>query len=224
VHAHNERARTAEIVAEVRRGLHVAYVTDAGMPGISDPGARLVRACIDAGLPVEVIPGPSAALAALVVSGLSTDRFVFEGFLPSRGKDRDGRLTAVAAEERTTILFEAPHRLARTVADLVNACDAERSVVIARELTKLHEEVWRGTLAGAVEHIAGARPRGEIVLVLAGRTVDDTEPTDDELATEARALVEQGMSTREAADHLAAQFKVGRRQAYQVVIAQRRDR
>jgi 16S rRNA (cytidine1402-2'-O)-methyltransferase len=224
VHGHNERARTAAIVDEVRKGLHVAYVTDAGMPGVSDPGARLVRACVDAGLPVEVIPGPSAALAALVVSGLPTERFVFEGFLPSRGKDRGERLAAVAAEERTTILFEAPHRLARTLDALVEVCDADRRVVIARELTKLHEEVWRGTLAGAVEHVAHATPRGEIVLVLDGRSVDNEAATDEELEAAAEEAVKSGLATREAADRLAKRLRVSRRRAYDAVIAQRRDR
>ncbi len=160
VHGHNERARAAAIVEEVRSGLRVAYVTDAGMPGISDPGARLVRACLDAGLAVDLVPGPSAALAALVLSGLPTDRFVFEGFLPRRGRARDERLASIATEARTTVVFEAPHRVRGTLADLASVCGDQRAVAVARELTKLYEEVWRGSLADACAHVDSIAPRG----------------------------------------------------------------
>ena len=138
-------------------------VTDAGMPGISDPGERLVRAAVDAGHVVEVVPGPSAAVTALVASGLPTGRYAFEGFLPRKGSGRSARLAEVAAERRTTVLYEAPHRLARTLADLAAACGADRRVAVARELTKLHEEVWRGTLAGSPRvgrHRRAGRGRG----------------------------------------------------------------
>jgi 16S rRNA (cytidine1402-2'-O)-methyltransferase len=224
VHGHNERSQTAKIVEEVRSGARVAYVTDAGMPGVSDPGERLVRACVDAGLAVEVVPGPSAVLTALVLSGFPTERFVFEGFLPTRGRDRENRLAAIKREERTIVLFEAPHRLLRTLGDLAEVCGEHRRAAVARELTKLHEEVWRGTLHDAVEHFGRTGPRGEIVVVVEPGDEGAAEPTDDELACEALALVRAGMSTREAADRLAARFRVSRRRAYDAVITQRSTR
>ena len=134
----------------VRQGRTVALVSDAGMPGVSDPGSRVVRAVAAAGLTVTVVPGPSAVLTALVGSGLATDRFCFEGFLPRSGQERRSALAAVAAEPRTTVLFEAPGRVAATLADLAASCGPARPVSVARELTKLHEEFWRGTLAEAV--------------------------------------------------------------------------
>jgi 16S rRNA (cytidine1402-2'-O)-methyltransferase len=177
VHEHNEASMVEPILERLRAGETVALVSDAGMPGISDPGGRVVRAAIDAGVAVTVVPGPSAAVSALAISGLPTDRWVFEGFLPRKGADRKARLAAVAGEARTTVLYEAPHRLVTTLVDLVAVCGGERPVVIVRELTKLHEEVWRGTLDGAVarEDVV----RGEHVLVLGGApplgAVTDTE-------------------------------------------------
>jgi len=224
VHGHNERARTNAIVEELQRGLRVAYVTDAGMPGISDPGARLVRACIDAGLPVEVIPGPSAALAALVLSGLPAARFAFEGFLPRRGREREQRLAGIAADPRTTVIFEAPHRVRETVSDLAAACGDARQVAIARELTKLHEEVWRGSLGEARAHVDANAPRGEYVIVIAPRDEAADVASEDDLAREARALIDQGVATRDAADRIALRFSVSRRRAYDAVIAQRQGR
>ncbi len=168
VNDHTEVRATAGVLARVAGGERVAVVSDAGMPGISDPGERLVQAALDAGLAVEVVPGPSAALAALVVSGLPAGRFVFEGFLPRKGSGRSERLAAVAAEQRTVVLFEAPHRVARTLADLAAACGESRRVAVVREQTKLHEQVWRGTLAEAAEWAAEREPPGEIVLVVEG--------------------------------------------------------
>ena len=146
---HTEVSRVADVLRRLARGERVVVVTDAGMPGISDPGERLTRAAVDAGYPVEVVPGPSAAVTALVGSGLPTGRFCFEGFLPRKGSGRSERLEALAAEERTIVLYEAPHRIARTLADLAAALGADRRVVVARELTKLHEEWWRGGLGAA---------------------------------------------------------------------------
>jgi 16S rRNA (cytidine1402-2'-O)-methyltransferase len=223
VHGHNEHARARAIVDEIRGGARVAYVTDAGMPGISDPGARLVRACVDAGMPVEIVPGPSAALTGLVLSGLPTERFVFEGFLPRKGKARAERLTEIAHEARTIVLFEAPNRVRETLADLAAACGAVRRIAIARELTKMHETVWRGTAADAVAQVQAEEPRGEHVIVV-GPAPETAPPTDDELAAEARGLVEEGLSTRAAADELAARWNVSRRRAYQIVIDQQRER
>jgi 16S rRNA (cytidine1402-2'-O)-methyltransferase len=168
VNDHTEGRAIADVVRRVASGERVAVVSDAGMPGISDPGERLVRAVATEGHPVEVVPGPSAAVAALVVSGLPAGRFVFEGFLPRQGSGRSARLEAIAAERRTAVLYEAPHRLARTLADLVDACGGQRRVTVARELTKLHEEVWRGTLAEAVAWAGEREPPGELVIVLEG--------------------------------------------------------
>jgi 16S rRNA (cytidine1402-2'-O)-methyltransferase len=179
VHAHNEAAATADVVKLVQSGATVAVVTDAGLPGISDPGERLVRAATSAGLKVDVVPGPSAALAALVASGLPTDRFCFEGFLPRRGAERAARLAAIAVEPRTVVLFESPRRVRQTVVNLASVCGPSRPIVIGREMTKLHEEVWRGTMQQAVTWLSSMEPRGEYVLVVGGAssvpTVDDSE-------------------------------------------------
>jgi 16S rRNA (cytidine1402-2'-O)-methyltransferase len=187
------------------------------MPGISDPGERLVRAAIGAGHPVEVIPGPSAGVAALVVSGLPAGRFVFEGFLPRKGAARTERLAAVAAEPRTVVLYEAPHRLARTLADLVGACGGDRPVVVARELTKLHEEVWRGDLDGALAWAGDREPPGEMVLVLGGAPAAPPA-SDAEVTAALAAALGDGASVRDAAAHVAADLGVGRRHAYDLAL------
>jgi 16S rRNA (cytidine1402-2'-O)-methyltransferase len=220
VHEHNERGRATELVEAIRRGGTVALVTDAGMPGVSDPGALVVRACVDAGVRVDVVPGPSAALAALVVSGLPTDRFAFEGFLPRKGSERRDRLAAIAREPRTVVLFEAPPRVAATLRDLVEACGGNRPVAVSRELTKIHEETFRGTLVDAVDHVAKQPPRGEHVLVIGGAP-PAVAPTDADVAEAARAELAGGASTRAAADRVAERLGVGRRRAYEAVLAQR---
>ena len=185
VNDHTETAAVRDVLHRLEQGQRVAVVTDAGMPGISDPGERLVAAAAEAGHVVEVVPGPSAAVAGLVASGLPTGRFVFEGFLPRKGSGRSQRLAELAGERRTVVLYEAPHRLARTLGDLADALGSERRVAVARELTKLHEEVWRGTLAGAVARTAEVAPRGEYVVVVEGAA--PPAPADDaELRSRAR--------------------------------------
>jgi 16S rRNA (cytidine1402-2'-O)-methyltransferase len=220
VHEHNERARADELVDKIRHGATVAVVTDAGMPGVSDPGARLVRVCVDAGVTVEVVPGPSAALAALTISGLPTQRFAFEGFLPRRGAARRDRLGELAREPRTVVCFESPHHLAETLADLAAACGADRPVVLARELTKLHEEVFRGTLAEAIEHVDAREPRGEYVIVLGGAPPRG-EPTESDVGTEVDAALGAGLSAKDAAAQVAARLGISRRRAYDAVLARR---
>jgi 16S rRNA (cytidine1402-2'-O)-methyltransferase len=217
VNEHTEAAETARVLGWLASGQQVALVSDAGMPGISDPGERLVRAAVAAGHRVEVIPGPSAALAALVVSGLPTRRFVFEGFLPRRGSARTERLTALADEPRTAILYESPHRLSRTLADLVEACGADRQVAVARELTKLHEELWRGTLADATTWAADRTPPGEIVLVLAGAPAPDA-PSEDEVTAALEAALAGGSSVKDAATQVAADLGIPRRHAYDLAL------
>ncbi|HYV59233.1 MAG TPA: 16S rRNA (cytidine(1402)-2'-O)-methyltransferase [Acidimicrobiia bacterium] len=214
VHAHNEAAAAGRIVEEVRGGARVAVVTDAGMPGISDPGGVLVRACLDAGLPVEAVPGPSAALTALVLSGLPADRFVFEGFLPRKGRARAESIDAVAGETRTTVLFEAPTRVQAALADLAAACGPHRRVALARELTKAFEEVWRGTLAAAVEHTEGSEPRGEYVIVV-GPAAERAPAGDAEIEAAVRAALAEGRTARDAATDVANALGVARRRAYE---------
>ncbi len=170
LHRHNEAERVGEVVDAAVAGSTVAVVSDAGMPGISDPPSRLAAAAAAAGVPVTVVPGPSAVLCALVASGMSTDRFCFEGFLPRSGRRRQVRLEEIAGEVRTTVLFEAPGRLAATLHDLASVCGPARPVAVARELTKMHEEVWRGALSDAAARAETGAFRGEIVLVLAGAT------------------------------------------------------
>jgi 16S rRNA (cytidine1402-2'-O)-methyltransferase len=215
VNEHTEAREVARVLARLARGQRVAVVSDAGMPGISDPGERLVRAAVAAGHGIEVIPGPSAALAALVTSGLATGRFVFEGFLPRKGAARAGRLAALAGEPRTVVLYEAPHRLARTIADLADTCGGDRRVAVARELTKLHEEVWRGTLGDALEWVRAPAPRGEVVLVLDGAPAAKP-PGDDALVDALREELGAGATARDAARTVATRFDVSRRRVYEL--------
>jgi 16S rRNA (cytidine1402-2'-O)-methyltransferase len=220
VNDHTEADAVAGVLDRLAAGERVAVVTDAGMPGIADPGERLVRAAVDAGHVVEVVPGPSAAIAAVVASALPTARFVFEGFLPRKGSGRSERLAEVAAEPRTVVLYEAPHRLARTLADLAGACGDDRRVAVARELTKLHEEVWRGTLAAAVAWVAEHPPRGEIVLVLDGAP-PAPEADDDAIEAAVQARLDAGDSARDAAVAVAALLGVPRRRVYAVAVRRR---
>jgi 16S rRNA (cytidine1402-2'-O)-methyltransferase len=223
VHGDNEAGAAVRVVSEIRNGMRVAVVTDAGMPGISDPGAALVRACVDAGLAVEAVPGPSAALTALVVSGLPTDRFAFEGFLPRKGRARAQRLAALAADTRTTVLFEAPTRVRATLADLAEACGADRAVAVARELTKAFEEVWRGTLAEATANAERTEPRGEHVIVV-GPAAAPAPAGDAEVEEAIRAALADGRSARDAATEVAAELGVPRRRAYSVATRLRASR
>jgi 16S rRNA (cytidine1402-2'-O)-methyltransferase len=217
VHASNEARKADRIVDEIRNGRVVAYASDAGMPGISDPGARLVRACLDAGLHVDVVPGVSAVLVALVVSGLATDRFCFEGFLPRKGTARRARLEAIASSEQTVVLYEAPSRVHATLRDLLDACGPQRRVAVARELTKLHEEVVRGELASVVEQLSAGTARGEHVVVLEGVMLPATV---DEATVESAvaAALQDGLSARDASAEVAGALGVSKRRAYGVAV------
>ena len=222
LHGHNEDDRIDEVVGSVRDGRTVALVSDAGMPAVSDPGSRVVRAVAAAGLTVTVVPGPSAVLTALVGSGLPTDRFCFEGFLPRSGKERRSALASLAADPRTTVVFEAPGRVAGTLSDLADACGPSRPVAVAREMTKLHEEFFRGSLDDAAAW-AGAHPvRGEVVLVVAGApVVEDPEVGDDVLSAALADRLGAGERTRGVVDDVAATFGVPRRRVYEVALAVR---
>jgi 16S rRNA (cytidine1402-2'-O)-methyltransferase len=216
VNDHNEAHRVGEVLLRLSRGERVAVVTDAGMPGISDPGERLVAAAARDGHVIEVVPGPSAAIAALVASGLPTGRFVFEGFLSRKAGARRARLETLVSEERTLVFYEAPHRLAATLADLSDVLGGWRRVAVARELTKLHEEVWRGTLQAAVDHVERVAPRGEYVIVLGS---GPPETIDDETITRAlTARMDAGEDKRAAIAAVAGTLSVPKRRVYELAL------
>jgi 16S rRNA (cytidine1402-2'-O)-methyltransferase len=208
-----ESARTPQLLDALRDGHTVLLVTDAGTPLVSDPGHRLVVAATAEDLPVTVVPGPSAVLAALAVSGLPADRWCFEGFLPRRAGDRRKRLAELAADRRTTVLFEAPRRLAATLTDLAGAFGPDRRAVVCRELTKTYEEVRRGTLVELAEW-AGSGVLGEITVVVEGATEAPAVVDDDDLAAEVQTLTEKGLSRRDAVDEVAARHGISRRAVY----------
>jgi 16S rRNA (cytidine1402-2'-O)-methyltransferase len=219
VHAHNERSESRKIVDAVRAGKRVAYVSDAGTPGIADPGERLVRACLDAGLAVETVPGPSALLAALVLSGLPAGRFRFEGFLPRKGAVRSERIASIAESDTTVVLFESPHRVAATLVDLLDRCGPTREVAVARELSKVFEDVVRGRLgevAAAAAAASGAR--GEHVIVVSPAPAALGEVDEGELTTAASHALAAGTSARDAAAAVARDLGVSHRRAYAAVL------
>ena len=211
---HTESQRIAEVLDLLAGGRDVAVVTDAGTPGISDPGERLVRAALDAGHPVSAVPGPAAAVMALVVSGLPTARFVFEGFLPRSGRDRSERLAEIAAERRTVVLYEAPHRIERTMADLRAACGDDRRVAVARELTKLYEDVTRGTL-GDIEI---ASPRGEYVVVVEGARAEPVIADDDAIRAALRSELAAGATKKDAVAAVSSRLGAPRRTVYALAV------
>jgi 16S rRNA (cytidine1402-2'-O)-methyltransferase len=224
VHAHNERAEARRIVADVAAGKRVVYVSDAGTPGIADPGERLVRAALDAGLAVGMVPGPSAALAALVLSGLPTSRFRFEGFLPRKGAARAQRLADIAAADSTVVLYESPHRVVATLHDLVAVVGDDRPVAVARELTKMFEEVVRGSAAEVAARLgANSEARGEHVVVV-GPAARAAAVDDDVLAHAIEDAMANGASARDAAAAVAHDLGVPRRRAYDVALRVRAAR
>lgn len=212
---HTERARTSDVLRTLDAGGDVAIVSDAGTPGISDPGERIVRAVLDAGHPVSAVPGPSAAIMALTISGLSTSRFVFEGFLPRKGRDRADRLADIATESRTVVVYEAPHRIAKTIDDLRASCGDDRMVAVTRELTKLHEEVIRGRL-GDLEI---GEPRGEYVVVIEGVHSPGEPADDDQVRAALRASIDSGASTRDAVSEVANSTDRIRREVYALAVS-----
>jgi 16S rRNA (cytidine1402-2'-O)-methyltransferase len=219
-HEHNEQVRTPELLERIAGGEDVALVSEAGTPSISDPGYRLVVAAIERGLPVEPIPGPSALLTALVVSGLPTDAFVFEGFLPRKAGERRKRLEGLRAEPRTLVLFEAPHRLDACLADVLETL-GDRRVALCRELTKMHEEVRRGTLSEVLASLRRRPAKGELVLVIEGAGAPDA-PDLDEVAAEVLARTTAGETVRDAARAVASERGVPRRALYDRVLELRR--
>ncbi|MFB4313085.1 16S rRNA (cytidine(1402)-2'-O)-methyltransferase [Actinomadura sp. 21ATH] len=219
-HDHNERARAEELVGELLAGRDVLVITDAGLPGVSDPGYRLVRAAVAAGVPVTALPGPSAVTTALVVSGLPTDRFCFEGFPPRKPGERARALEALAAEPRTMVFFESPRRLDRTLADMAAAFGADRPAAVCRELTKTYEEVRRGPL-GELADWADEHVRGEITIVVGGapEPAGLSEPAD--LAAAVAAREEAGTPRKQAISEVAKANGLPKRTVYDAVVAAR---
>jgi 16S rRNA (cytidine1402-2'-O)-methyltransferase len=214
--AGNEAARTEELVEDIENGLDVALVSDAGTPSVSDPGALAASRVRQAGGMVTAIPGPSAATMAVALSGFGGDRFVFEGFLPKKGRDRERRLVAVAAEERQVVLFVSPHRFRDDLESLAGVAGDDRLVAICRELTKLHEEVWVGTIGDAITQWSDREPRGEFTVVVAPGAPE--VPDVNEAVARARRLVEEGISISDAAREIGAETGVPRRTIYQELL------
>ena len=213
-----EQSRLPGLIAAMRDGGTVLLLTDAGMPSVSDPGYTLVRAAIEAGIDVTSVPGPSAVVTALAVSGLPTDRFCFEGFLPRKGGERRAALAALAAEPRTMVFYESPHRLAEALTDAAGALGADRAAAVCRELTKTHEEVRRGTLAELADWAAEG-VRGEITLVVAGAVAGPVSMSPAELAAEVAAEEAAGADRKEAIRTVVGRTGLSRRVVYDAVVA-----
>jgi 16S rRNA (cytidine1402-2'-O)-methyltransferase len=221
-HDHNESSRAAELVARAAAGETVAVVSDAGTPSVADPGLALVRAAVDAGVPVEAVPGPAAFLLALVLSGLPTDRFAFEGFLPRQRGARRRHLAALADEPRTLVWYVAPHRAAAELADAADALGQHRRGALARELTKRFEEVRRGPLGELAQQVASDPPRGELTLVVAGAAQEPAGEADlDALVAEVQRREADGVAMAQAVREVAAAHGVRRRALYEAVLAAR---
>ncbi|MEY8311178.1 16S rRNA (cytidine(1402)-2'-O)-methyltransferase [Oscillospiraceae bacterium 42-9] len=216
---HNKLSRGETILARLRAGETCALVSDAGMPAVSDPGETLIAACAQEGLPVYVVPGPTAAISALAVSGLPTGRFTFEGFLSMNKRGRREHLAQVEGETRTMIFYEAPHKLRRTLGDLEKLFGPERKIAVVRELTKIHEEVWRTTLGEAAARYREQEPRGEYVLVVAGaeRPVKEEPYSLEEAVELAQELLEAGASPSEAAKQAAQASGLRKAAIYKVL-------
>lgn len=218
-HEHNRMIRVPELVAKLQQGLAIALVSDAGMPGISDPGYELVKACAEGGFTVVPIPGASAVIAALSASGLPSDRFIFEGFLPAKSQARRTHLESLQSESRTIVFYESPHRLRATLQDLADVLGGDRKITLARELTKLHEEFWRGTTAEAIELHTKREPQGEYTIVVAGAEVVKVVLSESALRSELQSLLDQGISRSDASRQLAQQTSLPRRQIYQLALS-----
>jgi 16S rRNA (cytidine1402-2'-O)-methyltransferase len=222
VDEHAEYDAVPRVLDALRDGRTVCLVSDAGTPGISDPGSRLVAAAIDGGFPVSAIPGPAALIMALVISGLPTERFVFEGFLERRGKERQTQIEFLRRHPYTVVLYEAPHRLLRTLEDLIANCGGDRRVAICRELTKMHEEVWRGALSGAHEHFTESEPKGEFVIVLAG--APPAGPASREVVdARIEQLLGEGLRTKDIAKQVADDFDLVVKDVYTRVLELAKD-
>lgn len=216
-HEHSDPKKLERLVASLVSGLEMALVSDAGTPVLSDPGVELVRAARHEGVPVIAVPGPSAVSAALSVSGLPADRFLFLGFLPRKGTERTRIMEEIASSEHTVVLFESPRRLNRTLSDLEQSIGPDREAVVVRELTKVHEETRAGTLSDLTVYYQSADVRGEITIVLAGVPPSHAPADPSEVARRARELLDDGLSRRDVAARLAAEMNLPRNDVYRIV-------
>lgn len=214
---HTEKIKSREIIQKIKSGSRIALVTDAGMPGIADPGEYLIKYAIENQVKLEIIPGPTAGVVALIASGLPSSRFVFQGFLPRKGIERQQRLAEIACEEKTTVIFESGKRLTRTIEDLKNVCGEVREVAIARELTKLHEEIHRGTLSAMDKRVQAISNKGEFVLVVSGYQIS-TDLDDASLKNELRETINAGKTKRDAVKELANKYSISKRRIYELSI------
>lgn len=215
---HTEFEIVDEVLAALSRHEVVAVVTDAGTPGISDPGALVVRAAIANDHSVWSAPGATAFVSAAIVSGLPTTHLAFDGFLPRSGSERTLRLQQLATDTRTVVLYEAPHRLVRTIEDLHSVCGPDRHVVLCREITKMHEETWRGTLSEAQEMVTMREPRGEYVIVIAPFQESNTDVTDDEIVAALQQCISDGMSKKSAVDAVTQRLGIARNRVYRISV------
>jgi 16S rRNA (cytidine1402-2'-O)-methyltransferase len=221
-HEHNERTQAAKLVERLRRGENIALVSDAGTPAISDPGYRLVVEAVGAGVSVVPLPGPSAVASVLSASGLPTDRFVFEGFLPAKGRERERRLELLRDERRTLVFYEAPHRLRDALSDMLRIL-GNREIVVAREVSKLHEEYLRGTVQEAIGKIGAREIKGEITVVVRGAS-GESAPNKGELEAEIQRLAGAGVGVKQISEMLGRRYGMAKRQVYQVAVRLRGPR
>ena len=214
---HTEEKRANEILNRITAGLRVALVTDAGMPGIADPGQYLIKSAIDHEINLEIVPGPTAGIVALIASGLPTSRFVFQGFIPRKGEDRQRRIEEIARDDKTTVIYESGKRIERTIEDLLNVCGDEREAIIARELTKMHEEIQRGTLRLLHTKMSDISTKGEFVLILSGFS-EDHYVSDSHLKEELQEIIGSGKSKRDAVKELTSKYQLSKRRVYDLSI------
>ena len=214
---HTEEKRANEILNRITAGLRVALVTDAGMPGIADPGQYLIKSAIDHEINLEIVPGPTAGIVALIASGLPTSRFVFQGFIPRKGEERQRRIEEIARDDKTTVIYESGKRIERTIQDLLNICGDERKAIIARELTKMHEEIQRGTLRHLQTKMSDISTKGEFVLILSGIS-EDHYVSDSLLKEELQVIIGSGKSKRDAVKELTSKYQLSKRRVYDLSI------
>ena len=217
-HQHNEQSRIPELIEKLNQGKAIALVTDAGMPAISDPGYELVKVCVEANISVVPIPGVTASITALCASGLPTNKFIFIGFLPTKIKLREEQLEKLSNSLETIVLYESPYKLLQTLEDLAKMLGGNRKIVLARELTKLHEEFWRGTVGQAIIYYQNNQPKGEFTLVIAGAEPELPVLSEDTIKQELQELFAQGISRSQASRQLSQKINLSRRKIYQIAL------
>jgi 16S rRNA (cytidine1402-2'-O)-methyltransferase len=215
-HEHNEKTQAAKLVDKLRRGEKIALVSDAGTPAISDPGYRLVVEALRSGVQVIALPGPSAVATVLSASGLPTDRFVFEGFLPAKKQERETRLQSLRAESRTIVFYEAPHRVRESLADMLSIL-GDREIVVAREVSKIHEEYLRGTIGELISQLAEREVKGEITVVVHG-SAGESPISEEELKAEIRRLADDGVGVKQISELLGMRYRLAKRDVYQLAL------